>query len=171
MKFTKLLAIAIGCFMVYELFLWFAGRGGNSFMFIAVGFVVLMALNFWATYLESKKMPGGFKGRKLQGIWILENHFKFDPVLKKYQSLPVDADKNYFEFRLNQFRSGDLNEAGEQLPAEFYPFSIQGDNIIFESEFLKKGNWKFEIKKGKLELAGETVHPVGKSLFTFHKLN
>lgn len=171
MKFTKLLALVICCFTIYELFLWFTGRGGNSFKLMIAGMVGLVVLNLWASYLEGKKIPGGLKGRKLQGIWILENHFKFDPVLKKYQSLPVEADKNYFEFRLNQFRSGDLNEEGEQLPAEFSPFSIVGDNVIFESEFLRKGNWKFEIKKKKLELNGETVNPAGKSLFVFHKLN
>jgi hypothetical protein len=167
----KLLALVIACFTIYELFLWYAGKGGNSFALMAAGMVALVVLNVWATYLESKKMPGGYRGRKLQGTWILEKHFRFDPVLKKYEALPVEEDKNYFEFRLDQFRSGDLDEKGEQIPAEYSPFSIVGDSIIFESEFLKKGNWQFAIKKKKLELAGETVNPAGKSLFIFRKFN
>jgi hypothetical protein len=120
--------------------------------------------------VRNSKLPGGLKGSAIQGIWMLEKHFRFEPNLKKYESLPVAPDKNYFEFKGSNFRSGDFDEEGNQLPAEYSPFSIVGDNLIFESEFFKKANWKWSIKGGKLELTGETTEPkYGKSQFIFYR--
>lgn len=134
----------------------------------AIAFIVFLVV---INRINKSKLPGGIKGSKLQGIWVLEKHLKFDPVMKKYQSLPVELKKNYFEFKNNQFRSGDFDEKQKQLPAEWSSFSIEGDIVIFESEFLKRGHWTWGLNNEKLELTGETINPEGKSQFIFYKKN
>lgn len=155
-------------FLVYAL--------GADNMFLTI--VVISALAVWIIFLavirrvKKSKLPGGIKGAKLQGIWVLEKHFRFDPVLKKWESLPVEPKKNYFEFQGNNFRSGDFDEKREQLPAEYSPFSIEGDNLIIESEFFKSGNWKWAIEEGRLELTAEMAEPKNsKSQFIFYRKN
>jgi len=169
MKFLKWLVwfILIGAL--------FASWSANSGFATAV---VALALVAWIVFLAIKrhrdraKLPGGNKGAVLQGIWVLEKHFKYDPVLKKYGVVPVEEKKNYFEFNGSNFRSGDFDEDHKQLPADYSPFSVEGDNLILESEFLKKANWKWVIKKGKLELTGETSSPqYSKSQFIFYRKN
>lgn len=139
---------------------------------------IVLALAAWVIFLTIKhhrnraRLPGGIKGARLQGIWVLEKHFRFDPVLKKWEVVPVEPKKNYFEFKGGNFRSGDFDEKHKQLPADYSPYSVEGDNLIFESEFLKKADWKWEIKKGRLELTGETSGPqYSKSQFIFYKKN
>lgn len=103
---------------------------------------------------------------------MLEKHFRFDPALKKYEVVTVEPKKNYFEFKGSNFRSGDFDEKYKQLPADYSPFLIGGDNLIIESEFFKKANWKWVIKKGRLELTGEMLKPKGsKSQFVFYRKN
>jgi len=131
-------------------------------------FVFLIVMH----YFQRKKLPGGIKGARLQGIWVLEKHLKFEPVLKKWEVVPVEEKKNYFEFNGSNFCSGDFDEDHQQLPADYSPFSVDGENMILESEFFKKANWKWEIKRGCLELTGETPSPqYSKSQFIFYKKN
>lgn len=162
------LIIILALFTVLGVFGYFieSKSGGSVIFFFSA--ISLIVVTFIAYRLRVKDLPGGGKGAKIQGIWILEKHLKFDPTLKKYEALPVDENKNYFEFNGNQFRSGDMDEDLNQLPAEYSLFSIEGDNLIIESDFFKKSNWKWVISKdGQLELTGETVHPKGKSQFIF----
>ncbi|MGD0577028.1 MAG: hypothetical protein ABSA74_03075 [Candidatus Staskawiczbacteria bacterium] len=170
--FVKILAIILGVLGAIGGLGWWLGAGGNFFALFVICIVILVVMNVVAGYFEGKAMPGGSKGYKLQGcFWILEKHLKFNPVLKSYEPLAVEPNKNYFEFVGNKFRSGELDENKKPLPAEFSLFSIHGNNISFESEFFKKGHWTFELSKGnkQLELTGETINPYAKSLFIFHK--
>lgn len=175
MKFFKWLAIIIICFILFTAFSYISSYKAADSQMISNAVVSLLVL--WIVfsiirhYIKRSKLPGGARGAKLQGIWVLEKHLKFDPVMKKYEALPVEPKKNYFEFKGDQFRSGDFDEKHAQLPAEWSPFSIEKDNIIFGSEFLKKGNWRWTVKSNKLELIGETVHPEGKSQFIFYRKN
>jgi len=165
--------IGLAKFIIWSvilLFLVYVFSGVNKFLIV----VAILALCIWIIFLtvikriSKSKLPGGIKGSAIQGVWVLEKHFRFDPMLKKYESLPVDPKKNYFEFKGSNFRSGDFDEEDNQLPAEYSPFSINGDKIIMESEFFKKADWKWKISKGKLELTGETAEPkYSKSQFVF----
>jgi hypothetical protein len=131
--------------------------------------VVLYVLDY---FLKRNKVPGGPRGMKLQSTWVLEKHLKFDPALKKWEEIPVEPKKNYFEFDGSNFRSGDFDEKHKQLPAEFTPFSVEGNNVIFTLESLSKANWKWAIKGGKLELTGEMLSPKdSKSQFIFYRKN
>lgn len=148
----------------------FSGTDGR------VTIVVISALVVWIIFLtvrrrvNKSKLPGGIKGSALQGIWVLEKNFRFEPVLKKWEVVPVEPGKNYFEFKSSNFRSGDFDEKHCQLPAEYSPFSVEGDNIIIESEFFKKANLKWTIKKGRLELTIEMAEPKNsKSQFIFSR--
>jgi len=169
MKFLIELAKAIIWFVLVSAFIYVFTDANAS-----LKIVVILAAIAWIIFLtvikriSKSKLPGGIKGSAIQGVWVLEKHFRFDPMLKKYESLPVDPKKNYFEFKGSNFRSGDFDEEDNQLPAEYSPFSINGDKIIMESEFFKKADWKWKISKGKLELTGETAEPkYSKSQFVF----
>lgn len=169
--------IGVAKFIIWAvilLFLVYALGGANTFLIVAV----ILALVAWIIFLavirriKKSKLPGGIKGAVLQGIWVLEKNFRFDLVLKKWEAVPVEPQKNYFEFKGSNFRSGDFDEKHRQLPAEYSPFSIEGDNIIIESEFFKKANLKWTIKKGRLELIIETTAPQNsKSQFVFYRKN
>jgi hypothetical protein len=169
MKFLRLLVwFVLFMALVYVL-------NGNSPYLTTAVVLVLIA---WIVFLIIKrhkdrtKLPGGTKGARLQGIWVLEKHLRFDPVLKKWETLPVEEKKNYFEFKGSSFCSGDFDEKHKQLPADYSPFSIEGDSLILESEFLKKANWKWIIKRGCLELTGEISGPkYSKSQFIFYRKN
>ena len=163
------IAVFLYSFLVFLIFS-IVGAGsvaGTAALIFAVFFTAL-SIN---KHFRDKKLPGGSKGAVLQGIWVLEKQLKFDFVLRKYQEVQVEPKKNYFEFKGDQFRSGDFDGKHKQLPAEWSFFSVVGDNIIFESEFLKKGHWTWRVSNGKLELIGETINPEGKSQFTFYKKN
>ena len=176
MKFLKFLIIIAICLIIIPAFGYIsAGGKSNPYMFFGVVFLIwLMWMIFWSVkkHRDRKKFPGGAKGARLQGIWVLEKHFHFDPVLKKWETVPVEDKKNYFEFKGSNFRSGDFDEKHKQLPADYSPFSVEGDNVILESEFFKRANWKWQIEKGRLELTGEMLIPKNsKSQFVFYKKN
>lgn len=87
----------------------------------------------------------------LQGTWKLE-----------------ESD-NYFEFRGNQFCTGELDEKGNLLPcSEYSSFTTEENILVLNKEPFLKASWRWEIKHGKLELTG--VKPNGeKSKFIFSK--
>ena len=149
----------------------FVGTDPNLKIFAVLVFIVCIIVSAVIRRVEKSKLPGGVKGSAIQGVWVLDKHLRFEPNLKKYESLPVAEEKNYFEFKGHNFRSGDFDENRKQLPAEFSPFSINGDNLILESNFFKKANWKWIIKNEHLELTGETMEPYSKSQFIFYKKN
>ena len=147
----------------------YGGNSENFGTFLVVGIVAVVMLVL-LNRLHKRTMPGGARGAKIQGIWVLKKHLKFNPALRKYESLSVDKDKNYFEFKGKQFRSGDFEEDGKQLPAEWSSFSIEGNNVIFGSEFLKKAHWTWVVDEKQLELTAETAEPkASKSQFIFVK--
>ena len=170
MKFLKWLLIIIICLAVFPALSIFLFNEGTTFQ-IAVKIILFISVS-WPVFLIVKYILKRLKskGAVLQGIWVLEKKFRFDYVLKKYEFVPVDEKKNYFEFRNGKFRSGDLDENLMPLPAEYSPFFVDGDKIILESEFLKKADWKWSVKRGKLELTGETTVPKkSKSQFIFFR--
>jgi hypothetical protein len=175
MKFLKLLAIVIICFVVFSALSYLSSVGIASSTIFGIVILAILAWIIFSIvkhYLNRSRFPGGAKGAALQGIWVLEKNFRFDPVLKKYEVIPVEPKKNYFEFKGSNFRSGDFDEKHEQLPAEYSPFLVEGDNLIIESEFFKNGNWKWAIKKDRLELNAEMAEPKNsKSQFIFYKKN
>jgi len=169
MKFLKWLILFI-LFMAFV----YSLSGGPTY----TKTVVVLALVAWVTFStiisrhKKSKSPGGLRGSVLQGIWVLEKHFRFDPVLRKYEVVSVEPKKNYFEFKGSNFRSGDFDEDRRQLPAEFSPFSVIGDNLVIETEFFKRANWKWSVKGTQLELIGEMAEPKdSKSQFIFYKKN
>lgn len=173
MKFLIGLAKIIIWFVIIIAFVYaFSGTDGRVMIFVILALVVWIIFLAVMRRIRKSKLPGGIKGAALQGIWVLEKNFRFDPVLKKWETIPVEDKKNYFEFKGSNFRSGDFDERHKQLPADYSPFSVEGGNIILESEALKKVNWKWIIKKGKLELTGETLEPKNsKSQFIFYRKN
>jgi len=161
MKFLKWLVIIIIFFVLIPSFFYFLSYKGN-YSQIIINIIILVSILLIVFlivehYISKSKLPGGIKGSVLQGVWVLEKHLRFDPVLKKYEALPVAEKRNYFEFNGSNFRSGDFDEKLKQLPAEYSPFSVNGNKIVLESEFLKKINWEWAIKKGQLELTGEAM--------------
>jgi hypothetical protein len=178
MKFLKWLAIILLFLVLLPAFFYISSyKGNNSQIIINIIILVSILLVIFLIvehYITRSKLPGGLKGARLQGIWVLEKHFRFDPVLKKYEALPVVEKKNYFEFKDSNFCSGDFDEKLEQLPAEYSPFSVDGDKLVLGSEFLKKANWKWIYKNARLELTGEMESsskstPNNKNLFIFYK--
>jgi len=180
MRFLKWLAIIIICFFVLPVFLYLFSYKGADPQIIAniiISIIILLvAFTIVKQYINKSRLPGGFRGAVLQGIWVLEKHLRFDRVLKKYEALPVEEKKNYFEFKGSNFRSGDFDKKLKQLPAEYSPFSVDGNKIVLESEFLKRAHWEWIIKNGRLELTGEIAVPSksiqnNKNLFIFYKIN
>jgi hypothetical protein len=176
MKFFKLLLIILICLIVVPALGYIsASKNGNPYLTFEIIILGLVAWIIFATvkyYRNRKKFPGGTKGAVLQGIWVLEQNFRFVPTFKKWETVPVEDKKNYFEFKGSNFRSGDFDERHRQLPADYSPFSVEGGNIILESEAFKKANWKWIIKQGKLELTVEMLEPKNsKSRFIFYKKN
>ncbi|MDD2696674.1 MAG: hypothetical protein PHE52_00750 [Candidatus Pacebacteria bacterium] len=172
MKFLMALVKIIILFAVLPAFIYAFGSADTELQGIVIlSAVALIVFLIVIKRIYNSKLPGGNKGAAIQGVWVLEKHFRFDPMLKKYESLPVEEKKNYFEFKGDKFRSGDFDEKQRQLPAEYSPFSIDGDNLILESEFFKTATWKWSVRGGKLELIGETTEPYSKSQFVFNKKN
>ncbi len=172
MNIVKILAYIILCFALFVFGAFFFVSFGFFEGLLTIVFLVMMVLYALDYFLKRNKVPGGPKGMKLQGIWVLERHLKFDPALRKWEEVPVESKKNYFEFKDSNFRSGDFDEKHKQLPAEDSAFSIEGENIIFKLESLSKANWKWSVKGGKLELTGEMLYPKdSKSQFIFYRKN
>ena len=168
----KFLTIIAGIIFFSVLIAPYIGGEAGAFPVFIIGFIVLTASVMAANHFKKKRMPGGIKGSVLQGIWVLEKNYRFDPALKKYESVPVEPRKNYFEFKDGNFRSGDFDEKHKQLPAEDSPFSVNGNNIIIESDYFKKADIKWAIKKRRLELTVEMANPkYSKSQFVFYKKN
>ena len=167
MKFLIGMAkITIWFFLTFAFIYVLAGASAGLKIIFILAAVACIVFLIVMQRKSKAKLPGGIKGSAIQGVWVLEKHFRFEPMLKKWESLPVEPKKNYFEFKDNQFRSGDFDEKHKQLPAEWSPFSIEDDNLIIESEFFKKGNWTWKIEKGMgLILTGETLD--SKSQFIF----
>jgi len=164
-----LITIIVSSFILYGIL---ANIGFNSSESLgATGlFLAIFVLIAIRKHFTNKKLPGGSRGAILQRIWVLGKQFKFDPVLKKYEVVPVEPKKHYFEFRGSNFRSGDFDENHRQLPAEWSPFSVEGDNLIIESEFFKKGHWTWKIETGVgLVLTAEMLD--SKSQFLFYEKN
>lgn len=163
------------CFVVFSALSFLSSVGIASstiFGIVILAFLAWIIFSIVKHYLNRSKFPGGAKGAVLQGIWVLEKNLRFDPVLKKWETVMVEDQKNYFEFKGSNFRSGDFDEKHKQLPAEYSPFSVVGSNIILGSETLKRANWKWHIEKGRLELIGEMLEPKNnKSRFIFYKKN
>jgi hypothetical protein len=124
---------------------------------IIVFIVIIIIIATIITHFRYKKLPGGSKAAVLQGIWVLHKHLKYDPVMKKYESVPVEKKKSYFEFKGDQFRSGDFDERHKQMPADFSKYSVVGDNLIFDSESLRRASWKWAMTTDGLELTAETA--------------
>ena len=172
MKIIKILAVIILLFCLFAIASFFFAGFETFLVLFAIGISAIIMLYVLEYFLKRNKVPGGPKGMKLQYVWVLERHLKFDPALRKWEEVPIEPQKTYFEFDGSNFRSGDFDDKHQQLPAEFTPFSIEGDNIIFKLESLSKANWKWAIKEGKLELTGEMLSPKGsKSQFTFYRKN
>ncbi|MFA5831690.1 MAG: hypothetical protein WC878_07755 [Candidatus Paceibacterota bacterium] len=137
------------------------------------GGLAVIAVFVWAVWsiikgiVFTSRLPGGRKGSVLQGVWVLEKHLRYDHAMKKWEEVPVESKKNYFEFSGNQFRSGDFDKQYCQLPADFSPFFVNGNELVLDSDFFKSADWKWKIQKGKLELTGETKN--NKSQFIFCK--
>jgi uncharacterized membrane protein YraQ (UPF0718 family) len=143
----------------------FSAATGITILFLAIFIPIAVR-----KYFTDKKLPGGRKGAVLQGIWVLTKQFKFEPTLKKWEEVAVESKKHYFEFKGSNFRSGDFDQRHKQLPAEWSPFSVEGDNLIIESEFFKKGHWTWKIEPGLgLVLTGEMLD--SKSQFVFNMKN
>lgn len=89
----------------------------------------------------------------LQGIWKLEEAFGFEHGSQKYNKTDLGSSFNYFEFKDGQFCIGDLDKNGafvsNSKPAQFV---VEGDVLLLNSEPFKKASWKWEVKRGKLEL-------------------
>jgi hypothetical protein len=172
MKFLDLLVWII-IFIIALLMLSFIGIAFKTALtVIVIVFIFWIIISIAKHYRNEKKFPGGAKGSKLQGIWVLEKHLHFDPALRKWEEVTVEPKKNYFEFNGSNFRSGDFDEKHKQLPAEYTPFSVEGENVIFKLESLSKANWRWAIKGRNLELTGEMLSPKdSKSQFTFYKKN
>lgn len=130
----------------------------------------------WILFFIGKRLVFGFKrsfgGKEvaIQGLWKLEKFSVFDIDLKKYTEFPAGDARNYFEFHGKEFRTGDLDEKGEPQLAEFSPFSISGENIVFDSAFFKKAKWQFSIKGGTLELKS-AKDDGSKAIFVFSRKN
>jgi len=157
-----------------KFFKWFAWSFVFGLVICAMvtenGVFAILAFIVWLMtkhFFDKMKVPGGRRGFVLQGIWILERHLRYVPDMKKWEELPVENGKNYFEFAGDQFRSGDFDNKHQQLPADFSLFSVHRDEILFDTDFLKNADWKWAIKKGKLELTGDSKKD--KSQFIFHK--
>jgi len=173
MKFLIGLAKVIAWFILVFAFIYiFTDVNPSLKIIVILAAIACVVFLIAMRRIRKSKLPGGIKGSAIQGVWVLEKHFRFDPALKKYEVVPVELKKNYFEFKGSNFRSGDFDENHKQLPAEYSPFSIEGDNVIIESEFFKKANWKWAIKNGRLELTGEMLKPKNsKSQFIFYRKN
>lgn len=163
------ITVILSCLLLYVT-IAFLGVSSSVALCIAIFISAILALVLIRKHFTDKKLPGGNKGAILQRIWVLEKQFKFDPVLKKWEEVVVEPKKHYFEFKGSNFRSGDFDEKRKQLPAEWSPFSVEGDNLIIESEFFKKGHWTWKMEKGVgLVLTGEMLN--SKSQFVFNMKN
>jgi hypothetical protein len=157
------------CYLAFWVLLFF-GVSQDSMGSIYVVIVILVVI--YAIYINfrNKKYPGGNKAAIIQGIWVLNKHLKYDLVMKKYELVPVENKKSYFEFKGDQFRTGDFDEKHKQMPADFSKFSVVGDNLILESGAMKKASWKWAIVPGQgLELTAETADGNKSKYYFFQK--